>query len=161
MNLTDGVSGMPDLILRSRGGETMSLSSQRGRVALVAFIGKSACHTGPCLEIADQLFLELGASHFTSFGCIVDLMPGEELREYLPFVIPVSWSPRRLVTDFLKLPVSGFTLPKFAVIDRQGDLRHLLEGPPGYDLWRMVTDFRQIIEPIIAEPSEGTKEIQV
>jgi len=140
-----------DLIISPREGKPFTISEFIGRVTVIAFISKAACHTGRSLELVDQLLLEIGPTHIMSAGCIVDLERDEKLREYAPFLIPIGAAPRRLVADFLNVPMSGFALPQFLLLDRNGKHRFLLCVPQGDDFWEMVNGLRKMVDIVLAE----------
>lgn len=142
-----------DLIISPREGQPFAVSEFLGKVVVVAFIGKAACHTGPALELVDQLLLEIGPTHFMSAGCIVDLERDEKIREYAPFLVPIGATPRRQVADFLNVPISGFALPQFLLRDRNGKHRFLLCSPQGDDFWEMVNGLRKMVDILLAEKS--------
>ena len=62
------------------GGKELSLAELRGRIVILAFISKAACHTGHSLELIDGIMLDVGRSHVRSIACIVDLERGERPR---------------------------------------------------------------------------------
>jgi hypothetical protein len=142
-----------ELVITSRSGEKLNVSQLRGRVAVVGFLSKAACHTTPALELLDQVFLELGSSNISAFGCIVDLDPGEELRDYYPFTIQVGSASRRHVAEFLERSMSGFALPQFLVFDRRGKQRLVFTIPRGDTFWEVVDNFKLPISAIVNEPS--------
>ncbi len=142
-----------DLVITSRAGETLALSTLRGKVAIVAFISKAACHTGPVMEIIDQLWLEIGASQFAAVGCVVDLERGEQFREYGPFMVPLGAAPRRAVADYLKVSMSGFGVPQFILLDRSGKQRFLLGVPRGDEFLEMVDNIRKLVDLLLDEGS--------
>ena len=148
-----------DLVLTPREGESFALSTFRGRITVAAFLSKAACHTGLALELVDQVLLEIGPSNLMSVGCIVDLEHQEKLREYAPFLIPIGAAPRRQVADFLNVPMSGFSLPQFLLLDRTGKQRFLLSVPRGDDFWEMGKSLRQLVDLLLAEKSLASEAV--
>ncbi len=144
-------SGKSDLVITLRGGHEVSVNQFRGFVVVVGFVSKAACHTGPSMEVLDEIFLDVGPSVIRCFACIVDQDPGEPVREYSPFAIQIGAAPRRAVAQFLRVSMSGFYLPQFLVIDRQGKQRHRAIAC-GEEFGEIVRNFRLPIDQIVAEP---------
>jgi len=142
---------MADLTITTRAGEHIRISELRGKVVILAFISKAACHTTYALELLDLIVLEIGLTHVAGFACVVDLERNETLREYAPFTIPVAEARRREIAEYIGVSMAGFPLPQFLVIDRQGRHRLLLL-PRGEDFWETVNNFRMPIEAILDEP---------
>ena len=147
-----------DLILTTREGEEVRVSSLRGAAVVIGFISKAACHTGNILQFLDQVFLELGPTYLQCIACIVDLDRGEELREYGPFMIPIAAARRREVADFLRVPMSGFSLPRFVIFDHAGRLRLMLHAPPGEKYWELVDNLKRSIEPFVEDAYRAHQE---
>jgi hypothetical protein len=140
----------PDLILRTIEDVQISIESLKGFVVVIAFLSKAACHTGPTLEILDEIYLDIGHTKVRCLGCIVDLESDEDLREYHPFAIPIGAASRRAVADFLNVPISGFYLPQFVIIDKDG--KHRLRClPSGDDFWQAIKNLRFPVDTVINE----------
>lgn len=147
---------MKNLVISPMEGQPFSISEFAGRVCVIAFISKAACHTGPSLELVDQLLLEIGPKQFMSAACIVDLDRDERIREYSPFLIPIGAAPRRQVADYLNVSMSGFALPQFLLLDRNGKHRYLLCVPQGDDFWEMVDGLRKMVDILLEEKAVVT-----
>lgn len=149
--MPDIASSDQDLLIKTIDGKEIAVSSLRGRMVVLAFISKAACHTGHSLELIDGIMLDIGPSHLRSIACIVDLERGEIPRgDFSLFKCDVGYASRRSVADFLRLPMSGFYLPQMLVIDAEGRQR-LLCVPRGDDYFEAVANFRESIEHIVHE----------
>jgi peroxiredoxin len=145
-----------DLTLAMRHGETFQVSTLRGKPLVIAFFSKAACHTGQTLELLDQIYLEIGPTRVHCIGCVVDLERDEPLREYYPFSVPIGAASRRSVADFLNASMSGFGLPQFLVVDREGRQRFVCTLPRGEEYWEFVDNLKQPIEAVVNEGEHAT-----
>lgn len=127
------VSGpAPDFTLKSRGGENVRLSEQRGQVVMINFW---ASWCGPCrqemphLEALSKEFADYG---FTLLGINVDEKreQADKLLAQIPVTFPILFDPASDVSRLYKVDA----MPTTILIDRDGNLRHLHRAyRPGFE----------------------------
>ena len=127
------VSGpAPDFTLKSRGGENVRLSEQRGQVVMINFW---ASWCGPCrqemphLEALSKEFADYG---FTLLGINVDEKreQADKLLAQIPVTFPILFDPASEVSRLYKVDA----MPTTILIDRDGNLRHLHRAyRPGFE----------------------------
>jgi hypothetical protein len=73
------------------------------------------------MELIDEVFQQLHVKGVRSLGCVVDLELGQLIPEFpLSPNTPIGAASRRSVADYLAIPMSGFRLPQFLLLDRSG-----------------------------------------
>ena len=135
-------------------GANISVKSLHGFVVVIGFVNKTACSTGGTLEVLDEIYLDVGPSRIRCFGCIVDLELGEPIPQWSPFAIPIGAASRRSVAEFLGVQMSGFYLPQFVIIDKNGTHR-LRCIACGDDWWDVINNLRFPIDAIVDEVSQN------
>jgi hypothetical protein len=148
-----------DLVITFNDGTPLSTAEFRGHVAILAVLKLNTCHAGQSMQLIDQVFRELRERGVRSVGCIVDLEPGQKIPEFPASPgTPIGTAPRRRVADYLGLPMSGFRLPQFVVLDHVGRPRRrcVLQGMTFIEL---VQSLRTPVEELLDELS--TDAVQV
>ena len=122
----------PDFTLKSRSGENLRLSEQRGNVVLINFW---ASWCGPCrqemplLEDIQKKYEKLG---FTIFGVNVDNDPAkaDKILKEIPVTFPVLYDSDSRVSKLFNVNA----MPTTVIVDRNGNMRYLHLGyKPGYE----------------------------
>ncbi|HEX7079688.1 MAG TPA: TlpA disulfide reductase family protein [Gammaproteobacteria bacterium] len=142
----DQLSGpAPDFTLRSRSGETISLSDLKGQVVMINFW---ATWCGPCrqemphLEALHQRYHDLG---FTLLGVNVeeDSRGVEAFLEETPVSFDILYDPANEVSELYGV----IAMPSTVMIDRKGNLRFIHHGyQPGYE-----NDYQAEIRALLRE----------
>lgn len=143
-----------DLVIATREGAPLTVSQFRGRVVVIAFLSRANCQTGPSLEVLTGLQFDIGERDLATVVCVVDLEHGERVPDFSPFTMPTGAVPRRQVAEFMGVPMSGFHLPQFLILDRQS--RHRLTCVPSRQRSpEAIVNMRLFIERLVEEPESA------
>ena len=122
----------PDFTLRSRAGETVSLSELRGDVVMINFW---ATWCGPCrqemphLEALHQRYGDLG---FKLLGVNVekDSRLSDKFLKETPVTFDILFDPESGVSELYDV----IAMPSTVLVDRNGNMRYIHHGyQPGYE----------------------------
>jgi len=124
-------------------------------VVVLAAVKTFTCHIGYAVQTVDKVAADFQGRGVVSLCCLVDLNPGEEIPTVSTFFpnVRVGAADRRDVANFLGISMSGFRLPQYAIIDRQGGVHHPI-CPRGDTLEEWVQCFAT---PILALDSSSAE----
>jgi peroxiredoxin len=135
----------PDFILKSRSGENLRLSEQRGNVVLINFW---ASWCGPCrqeMPLLENIHKKYQKFGFTVFGVNVDndSSKADKILKDIPVSFPVLYDPDGKVSKLYNVNA----MPTTVMVDRNGNMRYLHLGyKPGYE-----DDYIKQIKTLIRE----------
>lgn len=141
---------MRDLVITFNNSETIKVSAFKGRLLLIAVTKLATCHAGWSVELIDEVVRLFDPLQVASVGCCTDCEPGQLIPDFPGRLTPVGWSPRPQVAQFLSLPISGFHLPKFVVVDCDGSpWIYVAQGSTGVEF---VANFRSFVQKVMDHP---------
>ncbi len=135
----------PDFTLKSRSGENIKLSEQRGDVVMINFWASwcAPCRQEmPLLEELHDRYADLG---FTLLGVNVeeDSSAALDLLKEIPVTFPVLFDSRNDVSKRYNV----VAMPTTVILDRDGNVRYVHKGYlPGYE-----DEYRKQIKELIRE----------
>ena len=138
-------STAPDFTLKSRSGENIKLSEQRGDVVMINFWASwcAPCRQEmPLLEELHDRYADLG---FTLLGVNVeeDSNAALDLLKEIPVTFPVLFDSRNDVSKRYNV----VAMPTTVILDRDGNVRYVHKGYlPGYE-----DEYRKQIKELIRE----------
>ncbi len=138
-------STAPDFTLKSRSGENIKLSEQRGDVVMINFWASwcAPCRQEmPLLEELHDRYADLG---FTLLGVNVeeDSSAALDLLKEIPVTFPVLFDSRNDVSKRYNV----VAMPTTVILDRDGNVRYVHKGYlPGYE-----DEYRKQIKELIRE----------
>ena len=144
----------PELDIKLPGGRDVLLSSNRGKVVVVAFVFTTCPHCQDATRILNKLYKEYGPRGFQPLGAAFNDMAMLLVPEFVTFTgatFPIGVAARQTVLDFLQYPDDKRLLvPTMAFLDRQGMIQQQspLDAPPGVD-FHSEANLRQIIEKLL------------
>lgn len=135
----------PDFTLKSRSGENIKLSEQRGDVVMINFWASwcAPCRQEmPLLEELHDRYADLG---FTLLGVNVeeDSSAALDLLKEIPVTFPILFDSRNDVSKLYNV----VAMPTTVILDRDGTVRYVHKGYlPGYE-----DEYRQQVKALIRE----------
>lgn len=143
---TSKVSGAAeDFTLKSRSGENVKLSEQRGTVVMINFW---ASWCGPCrkeMPIIDALYKKYSKYGFTVLGVNVDDKEQNAIRtlKKIPVEFPILFNPENSIAELYGVSA----MPTTIFVDRNGNKRYIHAG---YKVGEEVI-YEKIIKKLIRE----------
>ena len=146
-----------DLRVRFSSGEDVRIKSFVGKVLLLAVIKLNTCHAGWAVELIDEVSRLFEEDDVMALGCCTDFEEGEVIPNFAGRTTPIGWAPRRQVADFLNVSMSGFRVPRYLVVDRDGRVHNYI--PSGTTGEEFVTHMRDFVEIFAQKSPSVTKEL--
>jgi peroxiredoxin len=150
----------PDFTIQFPGGQTMQLSSFRGKVVAIEFLFTTCPHCAHASQVFSKLNSEYGPKGFQPLGVAFNEMSNMLVPDFVKqnsVTYPVGFSPREPVLSFLSFsPVERLVVPQIVWIDRKGMIRS--ETPAQGDE-KMLSEayWREMIENLLKEPETTSK----
>jgi hypothetical protein len=141
-----------DFAVELAGGKQIQLRDYAGNILLVAFLKRADCACEYLAHILERLLSEYGHLGFQPIGCLIDLLPGEPVPEFR-FKYPIGARPRRVVSELLNIPMSGFHIPQILFMDRYGR-KSGLYSPPDEFCKAVDVNARMMVERLVAQTRE-------
>ena len=134
----------PSFSLPSRGGDTVSLASLKGKVVMLNFW---ASWCGPCrqeMPLLEQMHKRYGALGFTLVGVNVDAnsKDAEEWLSKTPVTFPVLFDRESKVSAMYEVSA----MPSTVFIDRKGNVRYLHRGYKAGDEGEYLNQIRALLK---------------
>jgi peroxiredoxin len=150
----------PDFTIQYPGGQTIQLSSYRGKVVALEFLYTTCPHCQHASQVFSKLYTEFGAKGFQPLGVAFNEMSHMLVPDFIKqnnVNYPVGFSGRDPVLSFLGITVvERFVVPQIVWIDRKGMIR--AETPPlGEEKQLSEAYWREMIETLTKEPEATTK----
>jgi peroxiredoxin len=130
----------PDLALSPPGGDTLLLSSLKGKVIVMEFLFIRSEHCLRVAQMLNSLQRELGPRGFQPVGVVFDPPNGAgasgqaitALVSYFKLSYPVAYASKDSVDSYLdRARTEVLNIPQIVVIDRKGTIRAVSGGRGG------------------------------
>ena len=152
----------PQFLVSEPFGNTVLLSSLRGKVVVMEFFFLQSNHCTRVAKMLSELNQEMGARGFQALGVVFDPpnVPdshGELIRptvNLLHLTYPVGYSRKADVDSFLdRKPREVLNIPQIVIIDRDGMIRAVSGGTAGDARLEDETSLRALVEELL---NQGT-----
>ena len=130
----------PEFSIVEPGGETILLSSLKGKVVVMEFLFVRSQHCQRVAQTLNKLNHELSGQGLQAVGVVFDPPSGstagtqvvEFLKNYLHLTYPVGYASKEAVDAYLgRAPGQILNIPQLVVIDRSGAIRAATGGQGG------------------------------
>jgi peroxiredoxin len=148
----------PEFLVSEPFGNTVLLSSLRGKVVVIEFFFLQSNHCTRVAKMLNELNHEMGARGFQALGVVFDPpnVPdshGELIRPAVNFfhlTYPVGYSHKEDVDSFLdRKPQEILNIPQIVVIDRDGIIRAVSGGTGGDPRLEDEASLRALVEELL------------
>jgi len=149
-----------DFTIQFPGGQTMQLSSFRGKVVALEFLYTTCPHCQHASQVFSKLNGEYGARGFQPLGIAFNEMANMLVPDFVKqnsVNYPVGFAMREPVMNFLGVSaIERFVVPQIIWIDRKGMIR---SQTPALGDEKMLSEayWREMIENLLKEPDAGAK----
>ena len=122
----------PEFSIVEPGGQTILLSSLKGKVVVVEFLFVKSDHCLRVIRMLEKLRGELGPRGFQPVGVVFDppntsvegRLLAAQMTEYFKLTFPVGYTSKESVDAYLsRAPNETLRIPQVVVIDRTGTIR--------------------------------------
>jgi thiol-disulfide isomerase/thioredoxin len=150
----------PDFALSPPGGDTLLLSSLKGKVVVMEFLFIRSEHCLRVAQMLNSLQRELGPRGFQSVGIVFDPPNGASaggqgitaMVSYFKLSYPVAYASKDRVDSYLdRAPTEVLNIPQIVVIDRKGTIRAVSGGSGGDPKLENESTLRVLIDGLLAE----------
>ena len=127
----------PEFSIVEPGGETILLSSLKGKVVVMEFLFVRSEHCLRVVRMLDKLRGELGPRGFQPVGVVFDppntsvegRLQAAQMTEYFKLTFPVGYTSKENVDSYLaRAQNETLSIPQLVVIDRTGTIRATTGG---------------------------------
>lgn len=144
----------PELIVKVPGGQTESVSSQKGNVVVVAFISTTCPHCQNSARLLSKLNSEYSGKGLRIYMLAInDNADAAAFTRQYGVTFPVGTATRDVAYGYLQHPMmaANFYVPQVVFIDRQGTIRGQYGGSDAFLMTNEEANFRGMIEKLLAE----------
>ena len=148
----------PEFLVSEPSGNTVLLSSLRGKVVVIEFFFLQSNHCTRVAKMLNELNQDLGSRGFQALGVVFDPpnVPdshGELIRPAVNFfhlTYPVGYSHKGDVDSFLdRKPQEILNIPQIVIIDRDGIIRAVSGGTGGDPRMEDEASLRALVEELL------------
>ena len=127
----------PEFSIVAPGGQTILLSSLKGKVVVVEFMFVKSEHCLRVIRMLEKLRGELGSRGFQPVGVVFDppntpiegRLQAAQMTEYFKLTFPVGYTSKENVDSYLaRAQNETLSIPQVVVIDRTGTIRATTGG---------------------------------
>ena len=127
----------PEFSIVEPGGQTVLLSSLKGKVVVVEFLFVKSDHCLRVIRMLEKLRGELGPHGFQPVGVVFDppnttvegRLLAAQMTEYFKLTFPVGYTSKESVDSYLaRTQNETLSIPQLVVIDRTGTIRATTGG---------------------------------
>ena len=150
----------PDFPVRFPDGNTMALSTLRGKVVALLFVYTTCPHCQHASQVFSRLYSEYGSRGFEPVDVAFNEMANMYVKDFVKdnnVNYPVGYSPREDVLNYLGIPViERFVVPQIVWIDKKGNIRSQTPAM-GDEKLLQESYWRSMIETLTKEPADTGK----
>ena len=150
----------PDFTVRYPDGNTLALSTLRGKVVALLFVYTTCPHCQHASQVFSRLYSEYGSRGFEPVDVAFNEMANMYVKDFVKdnnVNYPVGYSPREDVLTYLGIPViERFVVPQIVWIDKKGNIRSQTPAM-GDEKLLQESYWRSMIETLTKEPADTGK----